>query len=143
MAKLVRSRIRGASLILELLLGLSLLLIAMLSLFRLFPTAERATLLSDRSTQAHHMASELLDSQLARHYSAITVGVYEELEPITHTKRRGVELQTEFHTRVDITRPYPGKDIFNIAVEVTWFEGNDPGGKSSTVRIESEKGRFW
>ncbi len=138
-----RERSKGVSLLLELLLGFSLLAIALLTLFRLFPAAERATVLADKSLHAHHLASEILDTQLARPYSAFNVGVFEDVEPFQHTQRRGVEMTTVYHYRLEITRPYPGQDIYHVAVTVTWEEGSAGTLRPSAIRLEGEKGRLW
>lgn len=138
-----RERTRGVTLLLELLLGFSLLAIALLTLFRLFPAAERATVLADKSLHAHHLASEILDTQLARPYSAFTVGVFEDVEPIQHTQRRGVKMTTVYHYRLEITRPYPGRDIYHVVVSVNWEEGSSGTPRAAAIRLEGDKGRLW
>lgn len=138
-----RLEFRGVSLLLELMLGFSLVTIALLAVFRIFPTTERAAVLADRTAQAHHLASSLLQAQLDRPYSALSVGVLQDQESIQHTQRRGVKMSTNFHCKTEITRPYSGRDIYNIVVSVTWVEGSSLIPRPSAVRLEAEKGRLW
>ncbi len=128
---------------LEVLLGFSLILMALLAVFRLFPTSERAVVLSDRTAQAYHFATELLDDQLQRHFSALTVGSTEGVKVVQHSLRRGVPIETEFHYRMDITRPYSGRDIYHILVSVSWRDGSNEKPREASVVLEAEKGRLW
>lgn len=138
-----RLRRYGGALILELLIGFSLVTVALLAVFSLFPTGERAVTLADKSSQALQLASSLLQGQLARPYSSLTPGVSEGEEDVTHTLRRGVEITTTFHYRIEVTRPYSGLAISNVEVLVQWEEGSSGDPRPQVIRLEGEKGRLW
>ena len=127
----------------QLLLGFSIVLIAVLTVFGVFPVAERATVLSDKSTQAYNLASQILETHLNRHYSTISVGISEQQEPIQHTTRRGVDVETNFFFKSEITKPYPSREILNILVTVSWTEGSSDEPRPAEVRLQAEKGRLW
>ena len=129
--------------IIELLIGFAIVLVALLAVFGLFPTAERSAVLADKSTHAYNFASQVLQNTLAKHYSTLTVGVVEDVEPMAHTLRKGIEAETEFHFRVEITKPYPSKEILNVVVDVTWTEGSGDELRPSAIRLEGEKSRLW
>ncbi len=138
-----RRRRYGGALILELLIGFSLVTIALLAVFSLIPTGERAAALADVTTQARQFASTLLQDQLARDYNALSVGQSQGDEPIEHTLRRGVRVTTTFHYTIDITRSPSGLQIYNIVVTVNWEEGSGGALRAGGVRLEGEKGRQW
>lgn len=129
--------------ILELLIGFSLITVALLAVFSLVPTGERAAALADVTTQANQFASTLLQNQLARDYSSFSVNTIKSKEIFEHTLRRGVKVKTTFHYTIDITKPYSGQEIYNIVVTVNWEEGSTGVARAGGVRLEGEKGRQW
>lgn len=137
-----RWRRYGGALILELLIGFSLVTVALLAVFSLVPTGERAATLADVTTQAHQFANILLQDQLARDYRSFSVGQIQEEEPIEHTLRRGVKVTTVFHYTIDITK-HSGLEVYNIVVTVNWEEGSGGAVRAGGVRLEGEKGRQW
>lgn len=138
-----RWRRYGGALILELLIGFGLVTIALLAVFSLIPTGERAASLADVSTQARQLANLLLQDQFARDYHMITVDTLAGEEVVEHTLRRGVEVTTEFHYTIDITKPYSGLEIFNVVVNVRWEQGSGGASRAGSVKLEGEKGRQW
>lgn len=133
----------GGALILELLIGFSLVTVALLAVFSLFPTGERAATLADKSSQALQLASTLLQEELSRNYFALSVGVEEGEEPFQHTLRRGVETTTLYLYKIETSRPHPGLEIYKVAVSVTWEEGSEGKTRDGLVYLEGEKGRLW
>lgn len=127
----------------ELLIGFGLVTIALLAVFSLIPTGERAASLADTTTQARQLANLLLQDQLARDYNMIKVEKLAGEEVVEHTLRRGVEVTTEFDYTIDITKPYSGLEIFNIVVNVKWEQGSGGARRVGSVRLEGEKGRQW
>lgn len=131
----------GFSLTLELLIGMTLLLITVLSLFLLFPTSERSVLLADKRSQALHQARMQLEEALTVEYSSLPLGESRIEQLVNHTKRRGVTLQTEFKTRVKVTQPDPNLDVKWVEVMV-WWDGDEPEGLNR-VTLSSAKGVLW
>ncbi len=139
-----RSR-RGMSLLLELLLGFSMITLVLLVIFQLFPVADRSVSLADRTTQANYLARTVMENQLDKDYSALDVGV-----PITdsviltnHTQRRGSALSTEFLYRVEIRKPVAAVEVKDIIVGVSWKQGAADAARPTSVRLQSSKGNLW
>ena len=56
----------------EILIGLTLVTVAILAVFQLFPASDKAVELADRTTQANQLARRLLESELAKNYPDVT-----------------------------------------------------------------------
>jgi hypothetical protein len=135
---------RGLSLLLELLLGLSLLTFVLLVVFDLFPLADRSVSLADRTMHANNLARELMENKLDDTYGSLALGAVDGEETITdHTKRRGSGLTTEFVYRVEVTQPDPAVEIKDIVVSVTWKQGANENPRPAQVRLQSSKGQLW
>ncbi len=130
----------GVALLMELLIGLGLIVVSILTLFVLFPTSERAIRLSDDRTQALHLARRLVERHLALKYSELDVGTVENSESIETTLRRGVRTKLDLKYRVDIAQK-SGAECKDIRVTVWWNDSN-PGGESQVV-LDASKGKYW
>ncbi len=127
---------------LELLLGLSLVLIVLLAIFQLFPVGDRSVDLADRTTQAHLIARRVMNEQLlAVDYVDLKDTTGEEIVT-AHTQRRGQVLSTTFVYDVTIV-PVSGVDIKNIIVTVRWKSGSADNPRDPFVRLESARGILW
>ena len=138
-----RGRSRGISLLLELLLGLTLVSLTLLVLFGVFPMGERAVGQADRTSQASSIARTHMERALGQDYTALSTdpASYEEGDDTAfHTKRHGSELSTKFHYRVEVTQPDPDKEVKRLVVTVTWPNGSD---RVETVALQSSKGKLW
>lgn len=134
-----RSQPRG-SLLIEILLGMSLLMIAVMAIFALFPAADRAVVAADRSSQAHLMARRLMDAELKRDYGSLDVGMDDGTRVLSHSQRMGTPIQTTFHYSVTVTIPDSSRDLKKIEVRVSWEKNSDS--RSNSVVLESLKGRL-
>lgn len=133
----------GYSLMLEVLLGLTIVSLSVLSLLILFPSAERSVTEADVASQANHLARQRLENLLAQGYASLPVGVQQGSVTESNTLRRGARPATLFRYREEITQPDPSRDIKMIRVYVTW-SGGDPGDSSQPrVCLVTSKGRFW
>lgn len=130
----------GVSLLIELLLGLGLITVAILTLFVLFPSSERAVKLSDDRTQALHLARRLLEQRLALNYADLSVGEQQATESIDTTLRRGNRSRLDLQSLVQVTIGEPA-EVKNIRVTVWWTDSN-PGGENQVV-LSSSKGKYW
>lgn len=135
-----RSSSAGVSLLLEMLLGLGLITVAILTLFVLFPSSEKAVRLSDDRTQALHLARRLLEQKLALNYADLVVGEQQATESLDTTLRRGVRSRLDLHSRVQVSLGEPA-EVKDIRVTVWWADSN-PGGESQVV-LSSSKGKYW
>lgn len=145
MVRRIARKARGLSLLLELLLGLSLLTFVLLVIFQLFPLADRSVSLADRTMHANNLARELVEQKLAEEYASLVpdVPIDGEVTVTGHTERRGQSLTTDFVYRVEITQPNPAVEILDINVSVSWKEGAADNPRPSTVRLKASKGEFW
>ena len=137
------------SLLLEVLLGLSLVTIALLAVFQVFLSADTSVSLADRTTQAHHLARKLLEETLAKPFDQLATDPSLSREgewKSSHTKRRGMELSTDFVYRIDISRPVlgstPAPELVDILVTVSWKQGSDGGTRDNSIRLQASKGRI-
>lgn len=132
----------GVSLLLELLLGLTLVSLAILAIFGLFPMADRSVAQADRTTQASTMARSLLDQQLQRSYSELSTDPSTYLQgetSLVHTRRHGQNLGTKFQYKVEITQPEADREVKTVLVTVSWKTGE----RVENVVLESRKGALW
>ncbi len=126
---------------LELLLGMSLILVVLLAIFQLFPVGDRAVDLADRTTHASTIARRIMNEQLEKDYDDLESFTGEET--LTgHTLRRGQSLSTTFVHEVTVT-PVSGLDIKNIIVTVRWKSGAANTARNAFVRLESARGQLW
>lgn len=132
---------RGVSLLLELLIGFSILAIAIMAIFALFPSGDKAVMRSIRMTQANEIGRGLMEDQMGKHYSAVTEGTVTGSTSDSSIDRNGQSLVTEYFYRVDITKPNPDRNYRDIVVEVWWNEGNDQ--VRHGCKMESSKGEFF
>lgn len=124
----------------ELLIGLGLMAVAILTLFVLFPSSERAVRLSDDRTQALHFARRLMEKKLAQPYTALSAGTESLTETVDTTLRRGVRYKLELKSSVEVT---PGETPETKSIRVTvWWNDSNPGGESQVVLVSS-KGKYW
>lgn len=144
MVSILRRRRCGA-LIIELLLGFTLVTLGLVSVFSLFPLSERSAVLADQTEQARRLAEARLQDELGQPYSMMALGTSESDEEVQHSLRRGATLRTVFHTKVEVTKPYSGQEIYRVAVTVTWpkAKGSDALDSNGGVRLDGEKGALW
>ncbi len=132
---------RGGSLLLEILLGMTLLIMAVMAVFALFPVGDRAVVNSDRSTQAHHLARRLLEEEMSKEYASMPIGSVSGDKVLDHSRRNGVNIQTKFHYEVTIAQPDPDKELKQVVVKVRWERGSSDPRDLAPVVLESMKGR--
>jgi Tfp pilus assembly protein PilV len=130
---------RGFALTIELLLGMVLLVLAILGLFTLFPSADKAIVNSDKRTQAIHLARQLMEQQLVTTYDSLAVGEVQGALDSQNTLRRGARATTNFLYKVNVSQPDPAKDVKEVVVTVNWLQSQ----KNSEVTLSSTKGRLW
>ena len=139
-----RSRKQGLTLLLEALLGLTLISIVLMVIFQLFPVSDRSVGLADRTTQANYIARSLMEKQLETPYLDLLVGgTNGESDVSGHTRRRGSDLSTSFVWRVDISQPNPAIEVKDIVVTVSWKEGAADLERASSVKLQSARGNLW
>lgn len=126
---------------LELLLGFTLLTVAVFALFAVFPTGDKAVVRSVRSGQANEIARGIMEDNMIVNYSAMVDGVTTGEVLIQGMTRGSAELSTKFLYRVEIDQPLPDRNFKNIKVEVFWEEGANKNKHSS--KIESSKGEYF
>lgn len=131
--------------LLELLLGFTMVTLVLLVIFQLFPVADRSVSLADRTTQANYLARTVMENQLDKDYSALDVDVpiSDEVTLAEHTQRRGSALSTEFVYRVEIRKPVAAVEVKDIIVNVSWKQGAAGAERPSSVRLQSSKGNLW
>ena len=137
------------SLLLEVLLGLSLVTIALLAVFQVFLSADSSVSLADRTTQAHHLARKLLEETLAKPYDLLSSDPSQSRQgelKSSHTKRRGQTLTTDFLYRIDVSRPSsgptPGPELVDVTVTVSWKQGSEDKARDNSIRLQATKGRM-
>ncbi|MBM3466207.1 MAG: hypothetical protein FJX76_29320 [Armatimonadetes bacterium] len=127
---------RGLALI-EVLLGLALVTVGILVLFLLFPAADQAVALSDRTAQATQLARRLMERQMALSFD--DAKSESDSETVEHTTRRNARLSTQFTWQVEVTQPESGRKLKRIVVTVSWEHGK----VQRSVRCETCKGAYW
>lgn len=125
---------------LELLLGFTLLTVAIFALFALFPTGDKAVMRSVKMTQAQEIARGLMERELLRNYSDLTDGVASGETSASGINRNGVEISTRYLYQVEITQPDPTLRFKDIEVTVSWEEGSE--GDTRKVVLNSSKGEL-
>lgn len=128
------------SLLIELLLGMTLLTMAVLTVFALFPAGDRAVVSADRSTQAHQLARRLLEGEMAKSYDELAVGESDDIRTLEHSHRNGNPISTTFQVRTRITQ-VAGRELRSVTVEVRWERGSDEQNTAPPVVLTSLKGR--
>lgn len=131
------------SLLLEILLGMTLLIIAVMAVFALFPAGDRAVVSADRATQAHHLARRLLETEMSKEYGALTVGLTEGRRQLQHSRRNGVDLSTTLRYQVEISVPEPDRELKRVLVRVSWEKGSGETAVSPPIILESVRGRVF
>lgn len=129
-------RCRGYVLLAEVLLGLSLVLIALLTVFHLFISSDSLVSVADQTAQATHLARRILEEELTRPY--LDVQSFVASETVPHGARRGAELRTDFEYQVEVTEPDPAKKVKRVTVRVSW--GLKP---RHQVSLLGSKGEQW
>ena len=127
--------------LLELLIGFSVLGIAIMAIFALFPSGDKAVMRSIRMTQANEIGRGLMEDQMGKHYSAMTEGTVTGSTTDSSIDRNGQSLVTEYFYQVDVSKPDPDRNYRNIVVKVWWNEGADK--VRHGCEMESSKGEFF
>lgn len=129
--------------LLELLLGMSVLVITILTIFSLFPMADRSVGHADRAAQANYIARSLMEDRLATPYAELALTSVPEVGEIAlqHTQRRGQALTTNFDYTISVTHPYADRQLKRVVVTVGWERGSQDA--LETVRLECDKGSLW
>ena len=128
----------GFALTLELLLGMVVLLLSILALFTLFPSADKAIVNADHRTQALSLARQLMEQQMATPYASLPLGTSNGTQILNHTQRRGAKPDHEYLYAVDVSQPDPSKDVKKVVVQVKWSRQE----RNSEVTLVSSKGRM-
>ena len=131
------------ALLLEGMLGLTMVTIVLLAIFQLFPVADRSVNLADKTTQANYLARKLMDTQLAKEFADVNGPIDGEYQADHHTLRRGVEMSTTFVYRIDVTQLAPDVEVKDVLVTVRWKEGRGERVRDSSVKVQSAKGKLW
>ncbi len=135
---------QGLTLLLEVLLGLTLVTLVLLVIFQLFPVADRSVSLADRTTHANYLARALMEERLDSPYADLSPGVLQgEFSSSDHTRRRGSSLSTEFVYRVEVELADPAVEVKDITVTVSWKEGARDETRGSSVSLQSARGNLW
>lgn len=108
---------------LELLLGFTILVIAVFALFAVFPSGDKAVVRSVRMTQAAEIARGLMEEQLTINYSSLVLGETDTQRSSKELTRNGAEVETTYYCKVIVEEPDPTKKYRDIKVEVYWKEG--------------------
>lgn len=124
----------------ELMVGFAILSTAVLTIFLLFPSSDRAAVRALRINQANELARKLLEETTAQHYSLLQPGVTQGALASERLKRNGAELDTEFAYTMEV-RQDAGAPVKEVQVEVYWLEG--VAKQRHSVVLESAKGEFW
>ncbi len=125
----------------ELLVGFALMAIAVMTIFLLFPSSDRAVMRAARINQAGEIARGLLEEELSQHYTLLALGIREG-EVVSHELVRNSQtLTTQYLYRVDVHQPDPALAVKEVKVEVYWLEGQDER-RHGTV-LQGSKGEFW
>jgi hypothetical protein len=132
----VRFRYRAYALLTEVLLGLSLVLVALLTVFHLFVSADSMVAVADQTSQADQLARRVLEEELNRPYD--DVEAYTGAESVPHVERRGAQLSTNFEYEVDVAQPDLSKNVKLVSVRVSW--GEKP---HHQVSLTGSKGELW
>lgn len=131
-----RSNSGGYVLLAEVLLGLTLVLIALLAVFQLFFTSDATVGLADRSAQANQIARRYLEEELLKDYDDVVPSTGDV--QVVHAIRRGTTLRTTFTYTVEVVEPDPAKRIKDVSVTVEW--GTRPRHRTT---LSSAKGELW
>lgn len=135
---------RGLTLLLEALLGLTLITVVLMVILQLFPVSDRSVGLADRTTQANYIARSLMEKQLATPYIDLAVGTTDGKTMMAdHTRRKGSSLSTDFSWQVQISQPDTAIEVKEILVTVAWKEGADDQDRASSVKLQSARGNLW
>jgi type II secretory pathway component PulJ len=136
---------QGLTLLLEAMLGLTLISVVLLVIFQLFPVSDRSVGLADRTTQANQLARELMEKQLEKRYDQLLPGVTTGERLIAdHTQRRGQSLSTEYVWKVTVTQADPpDAELRDIEVTVSWKDGSAHSKRPSEVTLRSVRGNLW
>lgn len=140
---------KGALLI-ELLLGLFLVLVALLSVFGLFVLSDKVALRADRLEQARLLAGRLMEQEMAQNFDTVVSEAAKQAvqpaqaiatEEFSHTKRRGVEVETNFRQKIEVVQKSPR--LYRIVVTVDWLEGSGGSAQRQAVVLEGLKSEQW
>ena len=93
----------GVTLLLELLLGFALLSIAVLALFAMIPSGDKAVVRSIRMSQANELARGLLEEQMGKNYSSLVDGERTGNFLDSSVSRNGRNLNLEYLYKVSIS----------------------------------------
>ena len=117
----------GIVLLLEVVVGLGVFVAAILFVFGIFASSQKATVSSKNLAIASDLAREAMETELARGYDDLTTSAPVNV-PI-ETEVDGVKTTTTFTTEVTVTEVPPGKnkgvDDFvrkHIRVQISWPE---------------------
>lgn len=125
---------------LELLLGFTLLVVAVFALFALFPSSDKAVVRSVRLTQANEVARALMEAELNKNYSFLTDGEYTGQNTSTGLNRSGQTIEYVHDYKITISQPDPSRKYKDILVEVFWEEGEDK--RKHGCKLQSSRGEL-
>lgn len=120
---------KGVVLLLEVVVGLGVFVAAILFVFGIFASSQKATVSSKNLAIASDLAREAMETELARGYDDLPPGTSAPVNLPVETEVDGVKTTTTFTTEVTITEVPPGSkkgiDDFvrkHIQVTISWPE---------------------
>jgi hypothetical protein len=117
------SKIRGVSLLLEVIFGLGLFSVSLLMLFGIFPTSHRAVTQAKNVSLATNLARELLEGELVKGFANAGVPVAGTVIIPKSGLVNGEPVTTNFDCTVTVT-PHPVEANVKVVVSrVAWREG--------------------
>lgn len=131
-----RGRRRGVILLLEVVVGMGLFLLAVLFIFGVFVTSQKATVSSKNLAIGSDLAKEVMETELARGYTDLVSSA--PVNTPIETEVDGVLTTTTFTSEVSVTEippgTEPGVDDFGrkiVRVTISWPEST--GQQRNTV----------
>lgn len=126
---------------LEVLVGLTIFVIALLLVFSFFPNAKRSAVMAKNRATANSLAKELLERERALPYNDVGNVTPAAVAPPEVFAIPGVvdgqNVNTDFEARIRVTELEPDK-LKEISVEISWMHGS----QRHQFRLETYKAQF-
>lgn len=125
-AQSVHKRNRGFSL-LEVLVGFTIFVVALLLVFSFFPNAKRSAVMAKNRATANNLAKELLERERALPYNDVGNVTPAAVAPPELFAIPGIvdgqNITTNFEATIRVTELEPDK-LKEISVEISWMHGS-------------------
>lgn len=136
-----KSRCRGVSLLLELMLGLALMAVVAILALGSFATVARSQNQSKDFSQANALARQVLEAQRASDYATVN-SLGPQVVFRTAEVHSSAATQT-FTYHVEVSEPWAPDPVKNIVVQVEWpFSASNPSGLKRRVRLQTCVGPY-